>query len=325
MRLELLKKLEALKRRSFRTARQAVRAAVVWAPLLAAALGGAPPALASGRSSLNINVALPGISNVTDLAAVPGASTGTISLSWTEPFHTVGTPPYSYDVRVSTVGQISNDVVFSTSPLLSVFSTSVPPSPGAGGGAAGFVVTGLTPSVTYFFAIRENDSTTFRDSWNRSTSPPINVNNFAVATDTRPAAPAGGGATDVEISSITATWAVASGATDYLFVVSTSAANPPASIAASSSTVASTATVFGLNPNTTYFLFASACSNGCSPYASFGSTITLAEPAVGLSTTAISSSTVSLAWGSNGDPAGTRYLVLQSPDGVSFSSVTASA
>ncbi|HXT00706.1 MAG TPA: hypothetical protein VN915_08540 [Elusimicrobiota bacterium] len=308
-----------MKRRSSRTARQAVRAAVVWAPLLAAALGGAPPARASNRSQLNINVLLPGISNVSDLTAAPGVSTGTISLSWTEPFHTVGVAPYSYDVRVSTVGQISDDVVFSTSPPLSVFSTSVPPSPGAGGGAAGFIVTGLTPDVTYFFAIRENDSTTFRDSWNRSASPPLNVNNFAVATSTRPPSPAGGGAASVSISSLTATWAISSGATDYMFVVSTSAVNPPTAIAASSSTVASTATVSGLGPNTTYFLFVSACAGGCSAYASLGSTITLAEPAVGLSTTSVSSSTVNLAWNPNGDPPGTLFQVLKSTDGVSYS------
>lgn len=323
MRLELLEYIKALKRRSFRAARQAVRAAVVWAPLLAAALGGAPPARASNGSQLNIDVLLPGIGNVSDLTAVSGASTGTISLSWTEPFHTVGVAPYSYDIRVSTVGQISNDLVFSTSPLLSAFSPSAPPSPGAGGGVAGFVVTGLTPDVTYFFAVREKDSTTFHDAWSRSVSPPLNVNNFAVATAAQLSAPAGGGATSVAISSLTATWAVSSGATDYMFVVSTSAANPPVSIAASSSTAASTATVSGLGANAAYFLFVAACASGCSPYAALGSTITLAAPAVGLSTTSISSSTVSLAWSPNGDPSGTLFKVLRSTDGVSYSSVAA--
>lgn len=315
MRLEFLEALRRLRE----AAEKAVLRAVVWAPLAAAFLGGAPSARAADPSTLHIDVNIQNIFNITDLTAVPGTSTGTISLSWTEPFHSVGTAPFSYDVRASTVGQISNDTVFSTAPPLSTFSPSVIPSPGTPGGAAGFVVTGLTPSVTYFFAIREKDSTTVHGSWLRTLSPPANVNNFAVATDTRPAAPAGGGATDVEISSLTATWAVSPGATDYLFIVSTSAFSPQSSIAASSSTVASTATVFGLAPNTTYFLFGSACSNGCSAFASFGSTITLAEPAVSLSSTSLSSSTVSLAWNANGNPSGTLFLVLKSTDGVSYS------
>jgi hypothetical protein len=312
--------LEAL-RRLHRAADTAVRRAVAWAPLAAALLGGASPAFASSSAYLNINVEIQAIGNISDLTAVPGASTGSISLSWTEPYHASGVAPYSYDVRASTVGQIANDLVFSTSPLLSTFSPTAPPSPGPGGGAAGFVATGLTPGVTYFFAIREKDSTTFRDSWIRALSPPLNASNFAVATDTKPAAPAGGAVTAVTVSSVTADWAVSAGATDYMLVASTSSASPPVLIAASSSTLSSTATVSGLAPDTTYFLFVSACAGGCSPYALLGSTITLAGPAVSLSTTVVSSATVSLAWGSNGNPANAAYLVEQSADGVTYATV----
>lgn len=319
-----MESLEAL-RRLRESAEKAVRRAVAWAPLAAALLGGAIPARASSPAYLNIKVSIQAVGGITDLAAVPGSSTGTISLSWTEPFRTAGVGPFLYDVRASSVSQISNDAAFGAASLLSAFSPSVAPAPGAGGGAAGFVVTGLTPSVTYFFAIREKDSTSFQGAWNRTLAPPRNASNFAVATDSRPVSPAGGGAIDVEISSLTATWAVSPGATDYLFVVSTNAASPPAPIAASSSTVASTATVFGLAPNTTYFLFASACSGGCSAYAPLGSTITLAEPAVGLSTTSFSSSTLSLAWDPNGDPPGTAFLVLKSTDGVSYATAAAAS
>jgi fibronectin type 3 domain-containing protein len=314
--------LEAL-RRLHRAADKAVRRAVAWAPLAAALLGGAIPARASSSGYLNIAITVQGIGNITDLAAVPGASTGTISLAWTEPYHTVGVAPYSYDVRVSTVGQIANDTVFSTSPPLATFSPSVAPSPGSGGGAAGFVAAGLTGGVTYYFAIREKDSTTFRDSWIRSLSPPLNVDNFAVPNLNTPA-PAGGSATAVFVSSITAAWSVSASATDYMLVASTSAANPPTLIAASSTTLSSTATVAGLAPDTTYFLFVTACGAGCSPYALIGSTITLAAPALSLSTTAVSSTTVSLTWSPNGNPAGTNYLVERSTDGVSYSTAAAS-
>lgn len=298
---------------------------MAWAPVVAALLGGATFARASSSAQLNIDVSIQAIGNIGDLTAVPGASTGTISLSWTEPYHAAGVAPYSYDVRASTVGQIANDLVFSTSPLLSAFSPSVPPSPGPGGGSAGFVVSGLTPGVTYFFAIREKDSTTFEDDWIRSLSPPLNVNNFAVATTTTPAAPSGGEVTAVTVSSVTAAWTASPGATDYMLVASTSAASPPTLIAASSSTLSSTATVSGLAADTTYFLFVSACGSGCSSYAALGSTITWAEPAVGLSTTAVSSATVALAWGPDGNPANASYLVEQSTDGVTYSGVQTSS
>ncbi|MFI5346994.1 MAG: fibronectin type III domain-containing protein [Elusimicrobiota bacterium] len=314
-------------RRLRRAADKAVRRAVVWAPLMAAFLGGAIPARATPTAQLNINVTIQGIGNITDLTAVPGTSTGTVGLSWTEPYRSAGVAPFSYDVRVSTVGQIANDAVYSTTSVLAVFSPSVPPAPGSssGGGAAGFVVAGLNQGVTYYFAIREKDSTTYNGSWLRTTVPARNVNNFAVATSTTVTAPAGGVISTVMISSITATWAVAPGATNYNLVASTKSANPPLLIAASSATLtASTGTVSGLVPNTTYFLFVSACNTGCSAYTALGSSLTLAAPAVSLSTNAISTGTVALIWGANGDPAGTLYQVSESTDGVAFSTVAAS-
>jgi hypothetical protein len=314
--------LEAL-RRLRATALKAVRRAAFGAPLLAAILGGALPARASPNAQLNINVTIQGIGSIIDLTAVSGASSGTIALSWTEPYHSAGVAPYSYDVRASTVAQIVSDVAFSTNSLLSAFSPSVIPSPGTGGGAAGFIVSGLTPNVTYYFAMREKDSTTFTGSWSRTLAPARNVNNFAVATASAPA-PSAGALQSVWISSLTAAWSVVPGATDYFLVASTSPTNPPTSVAASSMTASSTGTLTGLGANTTYFLFVAACANGCSGYAAFASTVTLAAPAVALSSSAISTGTVTLSWGANGDPAGTLFRVQQSTDGVSYASVASS-
>ena len=80
-------------------------------------------------------------------------------------------------------------------------------------------------------------------------------------------------------STITAGWDLSTGATSYTLVASTESANPPSSVAASISTAFSTATVSGLIPNTTYFLFVNACASGvCSSFnTAIGSTITLAN------------------------------------------------
>ncbi len=317
-----MKSFEAL-RRLRQTAERAVRRAAFGAPLLAAILGGAPSARASSSAQLNIEVNIQSIGPILDLTAVSGASPGTVALSWTEPFHSVGVAPYSYDVRASSVAQIAGDVAFSTNAPLSVFSPAVVPAPGAGGGAAGFVVTGLTSNVTYYFAMREKDSTTFHGYWSRTLAPARNVNNFAVATASTPA-PSAGGLQNVWISSLTASWSVVPGATDYFLLASTASVSPWTAVASSSKTVSSTGTLAGLGPNTTYFMFVAACANDCSSYTALGSTITLAAPAVALSSSSVSSGAVTLSWGANGDPAGTAYGVVQSTDGATFSTVAAS-
>ncbi|MBI3553002.1 MAG: gliding motility-associated C-terminal domain-containing protein [Elusimicrobia bacterium] len=143
----------------------------------------APFAFAANPSYLNLNVGIQGIVSVTDLTAQTGATDGSVNLTWTEPGRVGITLPASYDIRVSSIGQISNNGQFNAAQPLSVFSPSVIPAPGPGGGAAGFVVNGLVPSVTYFFAIREKDSTAtpFIGTWLRSVPQNWNVSNFAPA------------------------------------------------------------------------------------------------------------------------------------------------
>jgi len=303
-----------------RAARKAVRPAVVWVLLLAAALGAPPRAWAASSARLNILVDIQGVGSVNDLTAVSGVSTGTINLSWTEPYHPGATAPFAYDVRVSSISQISDDAAFIIASPLSSVSPAVPPVPGSGGGGAAFIVDHLTEDVTYYFAIRENDSTTKHGVWLRNIS--RNVNNFAVATSTKPAMPASGAFLAVFESSMTAAWDVSINATDYVLIASTNSSLSP--IAASSTTVSSTATLSGLSPNATYYVGVSACRFGCSAFLNIGSTITLAVAVTGLSTTAVNSTSMDLSWSLGGNPAGTRVLLQSSLDGVVFTPAFAS-
>jgi DNA-binding beta-propeller fold protein YncE len=122
-------------------------------------------------------------------------------------------------------------------------------------------------------------------------------------------------------NTITANWASSVGASSYTFVVSTTADNPPVSVAGSSNTLALSATVDSLTPNTTYFGFVNACDAvGCSAYTAFGSTVTWANPPAAIATTTVTSTSISLTWDANGNPTETTYEIEQATDGVSFAS-----
>ncbi len=138
----------------------------------------------ANSASLDIDVDVHGIAMVKDLAATSGTSSGTINISWTEPDRNATTAPYSYIVHVSTTGEISDPTSFASSLPLSTFSNTPIPSPGPGGGNAGVTITGLTPGLTYCFAIEEKDSSVppYIGTWERDTSKNWNVNNCATAT-----------------------------------------------------------------------------------------------------------------------------------------------
>lgn len=244
---------------------------------------------------------------VTDLGG-QAMTISSVTLRWT-------TPGYDGDEGTLQVGstyfiRIASYTVpdtFSDHRLANIsFSTSgvVP------GELVNISVFGLESGTTYYARLWTTDG----DS---DVSYESNLSSFVMTS--APFAPTGGEITGAFISSVTATWAVSGGATSYVLIASTEAAFVP--VFASSVTAASTATVSGLDPNTTYFLAAAACNFNCSAFTSIGSTITLAASALSLSTTAVSSSTIFLAWNPNGNPGHTRFVVRSSTDNISFVSV----
>lgn len=107
-----------------------------------------------------VAVAARGLAPVTDLAAASGPSANAISLTWTEPAVSSITAPVSYQIKVSTHGFINGATGYAAAQDLQALSAAVIPAYGSAGGAAGLVVTGLTPFVTHYFAIRLVDAST---------------------------------------------------------------------------------------------------------------------------------------------------------------------
>ena len=86
------------------------------------------------------------------------------------------------------------------------------------------------------------------------------------------------------------------------------------------------ATVSGLVPNTTYFLFVNACASGsCSIYTALGSTITLANtPGLPSAFNNVSPVSLIVSFGANNNPQGTSYTIQISTDPVFASIVNSS-
>ncbi len=243
---------------------------------------------------------------VTDLAPA-GVAISSVSLQWTTPGYDghdgtlqVGS---TYFIRVAS---FTTPDTFSDHRLANIsFSTNgvIP------GQVASLTLLGLLPSTTYWARVWTTDG----DS---DVAYASNISTIVMLPIPAPPAPAAGTVLAVNISSISANWATSVGANSYLMVASTGAGLSP--VFASSSTLASTATVAGLDPNTTFYLGVAACNPVCSAFTSLGSTLTLAAPALSLSTTSASSTTITLAWSANGNPAGTRFVVRNSTDNITF-------
>ncbi|MFC2091239.1 hypothetical protein ACFLTD_00515 [Elusimicrobiota bacterium] len=123
----------------------------------------------------------------------------------------------------------------------------------------------------------------------------------------------------VHISSITAYWDLAEGATSYTLVCSTLSTSPPVDIFASSATYgnsSTTTTLTGLWSNTTYYLFVRSHGGGQdSDYSSSVTTCTLANVPSGSAFTGVYISSVTIQWTTNNSTSNTRYEAQVSTDG----------
>jgi gliding motility-associated-like protein len=129
-----------------------------------------------------VAVGVRGIQGVTNLTAVTGSGAGEIDLSWTAPGVITNSLPLFYDFRASTITNIPDDAAFTLADPLIRYSSSTVPGAGSPGDAHAFTVTGLTPAVTYYFAVRESDSgVPYTGVWLSSAALDINAFNFARA------------------------------------------------------------------------------------------------------------------------------------------------
>lgn len=131
-----------------------------------------------------VEIGVKGIAGVSNLTAFAGVLSGEVDLVWTTPRRIGQFDPSVYELRVSSLGQISNVAEFEAAKPLTAFSPSLLPAVGASPGlAAGVTVTGLQPSVTYYFALRARDGglPPFKGAWNRNVPANLNAFNFAPA------------------------------------------------------------------------------------------------------------------------------------------------
>jgi len=123
-----------------------------------------------------------GVGPVTALLARadPADSFGGVELSWTEPVQAGVTPPLSYVVKASSVANISTDAEFASATPVTELSGTLLPDVGEAGAKRVWVVTGLTPFTTYYFALRAEDSSApaMKGRWLRDAWRGLNIFNY---------------------------------------------------------------------------------------------------------------------------------------------------
>ena len=130
------------------------------------------------------------ISNLTALAGSSDVSgiEGAIKLKWTAPGNDgMSGTAIEYVIKCSSVANITNDSQFSAAKPLSAFSSSPIPLPATANQEQTFLVTGLLPGVTYYFAIKARDNAVQGPNWSTwSQETDVNVNNFIASYDSAP-------------------------------------------------------------------------------------------------------------------------------------------
>ena len=177
---------------------------------------------------------------------------------------------------------------------------------------------GLEPFTYYYFRVSAFNNNGVQTAWS---DPPFEVQTLATGQIGSPAA---GSITGVFVSSMSASWDLVSGATGYTLAASLAPDNPPAAIAASSTTIngESHADLSGLTPDTSYYLFVRANGQGTSGvWLAYPHRATLlAYPPAFSGFSEVYASSGVFSWSANGNAyPGTlfRVLVSTSPDPLS--------
>ncbi|MFC2061090.1 DUF2341 domain-containing protein [Elusimicrobiota bacterium] len=163
------------------------------------------------------------------------------------------------------------------------------PWPSVSGSDESMTVGGLSEDVSHCFAMVAYDGS------NNSL-----ISNYSAAVSAPlPVVPSTPVVDGVYASSITAHWDLTNFATGYALVASTMPDRPPVDIWSSSTTVginSTTATVSGLYPNTTYYLFTCAYVSGASTYSVYNATCTLAKEVTGTQIYNVMATSVTFTW-----------------------------
>lgn len=234
-------------------------------------------------------------------AAIPFSAVGAGSLSGA--WEASGNPPGTrYDAVLSTATPLvqthAGNVAVSTAPQ--------------GAPAASF--SGLASNATYFL---------FARAFGHGDAATVHVALGSTATLASPPAAAAETFSSVAHDGLVGSWSASGNPAGTRYEAALSTASPLVASHAGNVSVstspqgAPSAPFAGLAPNTTYFLSARAFNRGETPtaFVELGAAVTLATATVSPTLAAVSSSSVVLSWGTNGNPQGTRYE-------VSYSSVS---
>jgi hypothetical protein len=261
---------------------------------------------------------------VTDLlASANPAIQGQISLIWTAPQGNAGgTPIANQKVDHYTVGYATFSVDSLSGNTTAWWNNSgitqtvlSPPAytPQSPGSMEGYTFTGLTPGVTYYFALRSTSLGNILSLIDTEAATPGHQAE-ALSTSLASTPPTTFTGTALSPTSIQWTWSLVPGATGYLIY-----SQPGTTLIQTLSDPTTYWIEIGLASNTSYSRsIRSSNSFGPSVSATFASRYTLPTIPLGLTVAVVTSTTADLFWTDGGNPIDTSFDLEHSVDGSSF-------
>ncbi len=255
----------------------------------ATSTGGSSAFLALGSAATLANAPSP--------AAPSNIQTNQITANWGANGNPAGT---NYQVEASTSNSFS---VITT--VVNTASLSAP-------------LGGLSGNTQYFMQVRAFNQASVPSAFTALAS--------ASTLENVPNAPSAAAFSNLTPTSLQANWTAVGNPADVIYTaILSSAPSPSTNGLAGNQTIPTTnfsATFSNLSPNVLYFVEVKATSTGgSSAFSSLGSIATFANAPISASPTNIQTNQITANWGTNGNAAGTTYLVQASTD-PSFASVT---